>query len=61
MLSNNQKEKKRKDKYAFLLVLLYKEISLQPEIISPPRFRIKGRLPEPDEQRRTKEDGNSCV
>ena len=49
-------------KNAILLVLPIEDISLQPELSSPPRFRIQGGYPERDEGRRTK-DGrkSSCL
>ena len=37
---------KKKKKYAILLVLPFDEISIQPELSSPPHFRIKGGYPE---------------
>ena len=44
--SDNSKEEqifpKKKKKNAILLVLLIEEISLQPKLSSPPRFRIQG-------------------
>ena len=41
---NNKKyeEKKKKNKYAIFLVFLFKDISLWPDLSSPPRFRIQG-------------------
>ena len=36
----------QRKKNAFLLVLVIEEIGFQPELSSPPRFRIQGRYPE---------------
>ena len=42
---------KKKEKNAFLLVLPNEEIWLQPELSTPPRFRIQGGSPERYEQK----------
>ena len=49
---------KKKEKNKILLVLPFEEISLQPELSSPPLFRIQGGYPEHD-GRRTKDGGKS--
>ena len=52
--------KKKKKKKNVLPVLPFKENSLQPELSSPPRFRIQGGTLSLMNKRRTKE-GNPCV
>ena len=42
--------KRKKNIYVFL-VLPFEQISIQPEISSPPRFRIQGGYPERDRER----------
>ena len=42
---------KKKKKYAIILVLPIEEISLRPELSTPPRFRIQGGSPERDGRR----------
>ena len=46
---------------AILFMLPFEEISLRPELSSPPRFRIQGGYPERDGRRRTKDEGNPRV
>ena len=49
-------------KNAIILVLLINEIRLQPELSSPPRFKIQGGGPLSVTDGRTdEEDGNPCV
>ena len=43
---NFKKRKKNAEKNAILLVLTNEEISLRPELVSPPHFRIQGGSPE---------------
>ena len=43
--------RKKTTKNAIILVLPIEEISLRPELSSPPRFRIQGGYPERDEGR----------
>ena len=47
------------NKNAILLVLLFEEISIWPELFSPPRFRIQGGWSERDGGGQT--DKISCV
>ena len=42
-----------------LLVLPFKEITIRPELSSPPRFRIQGVSPE--RYGRTEQDENPCL
>ena len=44
---------------AIILVLLFKEISIRPELSSPPHFRIQGGYRERDKVRSP--NGNPCV
>ena len=48
-----KREKNLKKKNAILLVLQIEEISLWPELSSPPRSIFQGGYPERDKQRRT--------
>ena len=43
-----KKKRKKTGKNAILLVLPIEEISLRPELSSPPRFRIQGGYPKRD-------------
>ena len=52
--------KKKPTTNAILLILSIEEISLWPELSSPPRFRIQGGYPE-HHGRRMKQDGNPFV
>ena len=50
-----------KKKNAILLVFPIEEISLWPELCSPPRFRIKGGSPERDTRTNDQTNGNPRV
>ena len=59
------RRKKEKKMNAIILVLPNEEISLRPELSSPPRFRIQGGYPErytrTHEHTNTRTHGNPCV